>query len=93
MIGMVLQNQILSLRSMLSIDVFPMPNLDHNDNQDVIINAVQNAVCALPNSISIRVTRELFAPRRPRIFRKRQNSLDNLTTYLLGLGRLDFFGC
>ena len=67
-----------------------MSDLDHEDDEDVILDRVDDPVCALSNPVPIRMTGELLAPGWTWIIGQRANAVDDLPSHLLWLDLFDF---
>jgi len=62
-----------------------MTNLDHNDEEGIILNLVNDAVGTLADSVALLI-REFLAPVGARVHSKRLDPLQDLPNVLLGNG-------
>ena len=68
----------------LTVDFFPMTNLDDTDNQTHIGDRIDDPIRSLADAIFIIVARKFFTTRRKRIGRKILNTLDDAETVFFG---------
>ena len=69
-----------------------MSHFDNEDDEFLILDRIQDSPYALPNSISVRSSREFFAATRARIISKLGDTGRHLLTDLFGFDILDFLG-
>jgi hypothetical protein len=68
-----------------------MAHSHHEDDQYFVLNLIQDPIGALPDPVTIVLSRELFTTGRSWLIGQGAYPLHNLASYLPRFDRLDFF--
>ena len=76
----------------LSIDILPVCDSDHEHDQLIVGDGIDNSIMTDADAISVTLPSELFAPSRSRFFRQLENLRHDALPISLLVNGLDLLG-